>query len=61
MFNDVVGYQAHRHLHVFISVEWSLEVHVFISAPPNLAPGVLTMLFHMILADTMSAVRVVSS
>ena len=31
------------------------------SAPPNLAPGVLMTLFHMILVDTMSAVRVVSS
>ena len=29
MFNDVVGYQAQRHLHLFILVEWSLEVHVF--------------------------------
>ena len=29
MCNDVVGYQAQRHLHVFIAVEWSLEVHVF--------------------------------
>ena len=32
-----------------------------ILAPPNLAPGVLITLFHIILAETISAVCVVSS
>jgi hypothetical protein len=38
----------------------AFEIIFLMSAPPNLAPGVLTMLFHTIFAETMSAILVVS-
>ncbi len=42
---------------------WSrgvLRYMFLISAPPNFAPGLLITLFHIIFADTMSAVPAVS-
>ncbi len=61
MLNDVVWEELEGHLHVLISIKRRFEIHVFfISAPPNLAPGILITLFHIILAETISAVRIVS-
>ncbi len=61
VFNDVVWEELEGHLHVLVSIERRFEIHVFISAPLNLPPGVLITLFHIIFAETISAVRVVSS
>ncbi len=53
MLNDVVWEELEGHSHVLVSIERRF--------PPNLAPGILITLFHIFFAETLSAVRVVSS
>jgi hypothetical protein len=60
VFNDVVWKKLEGHLHVLVLIKRHFKTHVLISAPLNLTPGVLMTLFHMIFAETMLAVRVVS-
>ncbi len=61
VFNDVVWEELEGHSHVLVSIERRFKIHVFISAPLNLAPGVLITLFRIIFAETLSDVHVVRS
>ena len=61
MFNDVIGEELEGHSHVFVSIERRFKIHVFYIGPTKFDPGVLITLFHIIFAETISAVRVVSS
>ncbi len=61
MVNYVIWKKLEGHLHVLVSIKRFLKYMFLISEPPNLAPGVLMTLFHMIFVETMSAVCVVSS
>jgi hypothetical protein len=60
--NDVIQKKLERHLHVLLyQSSGVLRYIVLMSAPPNLASGVLMTLFHVIFSETMLAVCVVSS
>jgi hypothetical protein len=60
VLNDVLWEELEGHSHVLASFERQFEIHVFLSAPPNVAPGVQIALLHIIFAETILAVRVVS-
>jgi hypothetical protein len=60
MCNYVIGEKRQWHLHILILIKRRFEIHILDVSATKLGSWVLTTLFHMIFAETMSAVLVVS-
>jgi hypothetical protein len=58
--NHVIWKELEEHLHVLISIKRGFKIHVLMLVPPNLVRGVMKTLFHIIFAEAMLAVCVVS-
>ena len=61
VFNDVVGEELEGHSHVFVSIKRRFKIHVFYIGPTKFGSWHTNHTVSHFFAETISAVRVVSS